>query len=404
MAIAQPNSNRALRTLQKRWWLFVALGATALLAAHLVLRHAWGQLPARSWLLLSAGVFLYEAGFLRRNLVLNRMTSQSGVLATFGAGNGLSLMRGLCIALLAGFLFSPRPPGVLGWAPAILYTLGDAADYFDGYLARVTNHTTLLGAALDMEWDALGMLVAVGLAIDYGALPLWFLPIGLARYGFILGIWLLERRGRVIHALPPSTSRRAVAGLTMGFMTVMLWPIVPAPIARIAGLFFLTPFAASFLRDWLVVSGIVDPQSPFYLTLRSKARTVFLSWLPLLLRPALAVAVFPLVIEIASDLTGQIARFSRYGFPLPVLFVPLFALVEGIGLTMVLFGFAGRFAAFALLFPVGFTIVGTGASANLVFALCMVLAVLILGTGAFSLWTPEAGIFSRRAGERTAGA
>ena len=106
----------------------------------------------------------------------------------FCFGLGYSATR-FALGLLAGFVFLPQPSGGLAWLPALLYTLAIMADYLDGYFARLTHHATVLGEILDIEFDALGILMATSLAVHYGQLPWWYLPIGLSRYLFLFGIW-----------------------------------------------------------------------------------------------------------------------------------------------------------------------------------------------------------------------
>ncbi|NIV37621.1 MAG: CDP-alcohol phosphatidyltransferase family protein, partial [Anaerolineae bacterium] len=85
---------------------------------------------------------------------------------------------------MTGFLFSSNLEGFFAWLPALFYMAAAIADYFDGYLARRSATASGLGVALDLELDALGLLVAVSLAVSSGKLHWAFLPIGLARYGF----------------------------------------------------------------------------------------------------------------------------------------------------------------------------------------------------------------------------
>jgi CDP-diacylglycerol--glycerol-3-phosphate 3-phosphatidyltransferase len=285
---------------------------------------------------------------------------------------------------------------VAAWYPALLYTTGDLADYLDGYLARKTNQVTPLGEALDLEWDALGMLVAFSLAVHYGVLPVWFLALGFARYLYIFAVALRRRRGEPIHPLPPSDSRRPLAGLTMGFVSVMLWPIVPPDAAMLAGAFFFVPFAAGFLRDGLVVTGVIDAESPRYLLMRRWGKRLFTRWAPIPARLALAWTLAPGIWGKFTNFTFFVRWYDAMGFPSPNLIVAGFVVVELLGGILAVLGAAGRFAAFGLLFPVGFTIVGAGLNFQRAVSLAAVLALLIFGTGAFSLWSPEAEILRRR--------
>jgi CDP-diacylglycerol--glycerol-3-phosphate 3-phosphatidyltransferase len=271
----------------KHEWTGWAIGSAALtLAAGVILALRVGAGDAVRWAVPALVVSAYTLTFARRRLAANHPASSATLFPTLGPGNRLTLVRGLLIAFMAGFILMPGPTGGLAWAPMILYTLSDVCDYFDGYLARRARHQTLLGGELDIEFDALGLLLAVSVAIRLGALPPWYLVIGLSRYAFLFGGWVLRSRGRVFAPLPPSISRRPIAGLTMGFTSAVLWPILPPAVTHLAAHIFAVPICFSFLRDWLVVSGTVGPQSPAYLRLRASAKRWLLGWLPLPVRLA----------------------------------------------------------------------------------------------------------------------
>jgi CDP-diacylglycerol--glycerol-3-phosphate 3-phosphatidyltransferase len=95
-------------------------------------------------------------------------------------------------------------------------------DFLDGYVARVTHRTSRLGEILDMHWDGFGVLVASWLLVLYGQVQAWYLVVGLARYLFVAGMQIRERRGLTNYPLPPSMTRRAMAGAQMGFIAVVL--------------------------------------------------------------------------------------------------------------------------------------------------------------------------------------
>jgi len=242
------------------------------------------------------------------------------------------------------------------------------------------------------------MLIGSALAVWYQVLPWPFLTIGFAGYLFQLGRWAQRRSGREVRELTPSSSRRPIAGLMMGFLSAMLWPIVKPPATTLAGLFFLAPLLVSFARDWLVVSGVVDPASEGYRRARSLARTVLLRWVPV---PARAVTGLCLVAEVsrkAVRLPAQAVLFQQAGLPFGEQTVGIFLILEGLGALLICLGIAGRAAAFMLVFPIGFTIVAAGLTPDARLLLSGVLSVLILGTGRLSLWQPEDRIFTRRLG------
>jgi hypothetical protein len=62
--------------------------------------------------------------------------------------------------------------------------------------------------------------------------------------------------------MTPSAHRRIFAGFQMGFLSVVLWPILPRPMAVIPGTLFAMATGLGFWRDWLVVSGTIHPAHP----------------------------------------------------------------------------------------------------------------------------------------------
>ncbi|MGB5061590.1 MAG: CDP-alcohol phosphatidyltransferase family protein, partial [Candidatus Promineifilaceae bacterium] len=181
---------------QGRTAVFLSIGLW--LVAGVGLWLVWPEYAPR-WALLSGLMLAYVLALFWRNLPANHRQGETAVLPTLGLGNSLTLYRGLATALLTGFILSPWPGGFLAWIPAILYMTADIADYLDGYAARVAHHATRLGEILDMEYDGLSVLIVTLLAVWFGQLPLWYLPLGLARYLFVFGLWLRARRGLPIY-------------------------------------------------------------------------------------------------------------------------------------------------------------------------------------------------------------
>jgi CDP-diacylglycerol--glycerol-3-phosphate 3-phosphatidyltransferase len=120
-------------------------------------------------------------------------------------------------------------------------------DCFDGYLARLHNEVTRLGAMMDMSLDGLGMLIGVLLLIQFGQVPALILLVGLARYLFLLGIWIRRRIGKPIYELPENPLRRQFAGAQMGFIGVILFPVFSPPGTYLAAMLFALPFFLGFL-------------------------------------------------------------------------------------------------------------------------------------------------------------
>ncbi|RME51962.1 MAG: CDP-alcohol phosphatidyltransferase family protein, partial [Caldilineae bacterium] len=267
--LQKPFAAPALVRLQSRWRQLILLDAVVVLLAVALLRQQPAGLTrppgwALQWAFLAGAVLLVEMLVLWRHLERNRPRPGAPLRADLGWGNGVTLARGVAYAFMAGFLFAPRPGGLWNWAPAALYLAAFVADYLDGYLARVTGHTTELGEVLDIEFDGLGILIAVALAVQYGQLPAVFLLLAVARPLFVWGMAWRTRRGLPNHPMTESGWRRLVAGLLMGFVAVVLWPVFTPPATYMAAAVFGLPVAASFLRDWLVVSGRLQPTGAGY--------------------------------------------------------------------------------------------------------------------------------------------
>lgn len=176
-------------------------------------------------------------------------------LSSLGMATLVTLTRGFLVAVAAGFLSDPR-------VAAPVYSLAAALDHVDGRLARRQRRATRLGSRLDMEVDALGILVASVAGIGLGKLPLWYVAVGLARYLYVGGRFWRERSGLDVRELDPSATRRLLAGCQMGFLAVALWPQVPAALTVSASYLFGAATLAMFARDWLYVSR-TSPQRAF---------------------------------------------------------------------------------------------------------------------------------------------
>ncbi|MCA9868147.1 MAG: CDP-alcohol phosphatidyltransferase family protein [Anaerolineae bacterium] len=375
------------------------LWAAVWLIFHACLRPIWSAHDR--WLLLSGLILSYNLFVIWRNLPANHRHGEATLLPALGPGNALTLVRGLCIGLLAGFLFGPWPSGALAWLIVLLYTLTDVADYFDGFLARRANHVTELGGVLDMEFDGLGTLVVILLAVSFGQLPRWYLALGLARYLFVFGLWVRRRLGRPLHDMAPSVHRRVFAGLQMGFLSVVLWPILPRPMAVIAGTLFALATGLSFVRDWFVASGRLDPTNFRYRQVQQLLYRAFALALPLMWRPLLFIAMIsifraaPLPVPAAwQSLLGE------WGIPAPSLFAFLIALVGFTATPLVGLGILPRVLAVALTLPIGFDMATRGLMADNALALISIVMVQLFGPGPFALWPAEQRFMFQRLGER----
>jgi len=342
------------------------------------------------WLALSALANVYLLAGLWRNLDQNHRPGEAEVLPTFGLGNMLSLVRGLLMMALVGFLFQPWPgAGRLddwrAWVPGLLYTLAALPDYVDGYLARITHHVTKLGEWLDMTLDSVGVFTATFLAVQYGTIPWWYLPIGLARYLFLVGIWLRKRRGLPVYELPFSVRRRGFAALKMGFIFVILLPPFMPPGTHLAAAAFGIPFAVGFLWDWFIVSGVLPPDAGNRFPKR-KAYT--LRWLPLLPRGLAILLVLPQIFTHLQPFNLQ-----------PSTLQPL-ASLEIVVTILLALGIWPRTAAIAAVCLIGVNQILAPLTIPQFALIVVYISMIFLGTGAYSLWPFEERLIDRRPGDQ----
>ncbi len=371
--------------LQRRWTILAAASLAAWAAGLWILGGVLPPTQARAWAVGSAITLAYVLTFSLSHLRLNQRLGETQPLGVLGPGNTLTLIRGTLIGLLAGFLLLPRPAGWLGWAPAVLYSLVDVGDLLDGYLARATRTATRLGERLDIEFDALGLLIASALAVHWRTMPLWFMLVGAARYAYLLGLGWEQRRGRAIRPLPASDLRRPIAGVMMVFASVLLWPIVPPAAARAAGWVIGLPFLLGFGRDYLVASGHLSPLSPAYVRWRNLSKCVLHLWLPPVLRVLILLGWVLAVWSVQVDPSAPAA--GRW-----------LVVLTGIPVVLLVLGIAGRLAALGatILSAVAMVLVGT--PPLLLLLMTASLALLLTGTGPGSLWRGDSFLVNWRPG------
>ncbi len=379
-----------LAALRRRWLILTLLGSLLIVLGCYSLAVWWQPGYAIRWGLVAALILIYETILLWRLLKHNHRPGEKALLPSLGIGNVITVARGWLLALLAGFLCAPRPSGWLEWAPSALYLMAAIADYLDGYLARITQHSTLLGEELDLQYDALGILIAPLLGVLYGQLPIWYLTVGLARYLFMAGTWLLKRRGRPVYNLTPSSARRAMAGFQMGFTAVALWPIFAPPGTWIVATLFMLPFIVGFLRDWLVVSGAIDPYSARYTEGIRRGVEMTTGWLPLGVRALVVPASLWLTAQRwAGNISAGGASWSWQTGK---------GVFEATAATLVGLGILGRLSSLALLITVGLTVAENHPYPGDLLVIAGATLLTILGTGKLSLWKPEDEFLRRRYG------
>jgi CDP-diacylglycerol--glycerol-3-phosphate 3-phosphatidyltransferase len=373
-----------LNRLRLQWAVFTVAAIGAVWIFFAALQAAWSPGYAWQWIFQAALLSVFPLAVLWRGLPLNRRPGEDRLLPTLGAGNLLSTTRGILIAGLGGFLFLPRPGSWVGWIPACLYTVAALADLFDGYLARRFKQETWLGETLDMSFDGLGVFVGSLLIVQYGQAPWFYLLVGLARYLFLIGIWIRRRLGKPVYELAERPARRPLAGAQMGFIAAALSPVFSPPGIALAATLFALPFLVSFLRDWLTVSGAFIPAShrgrSGRLVERKSPLAELFRWSPLILR------IF------AAGLLA--AWMSGPGDVSPGLMT-----LAVLGGFMLAAGAAGRLAALIVLFVIG---INLGPVAPGILDILLIAVTIILfhaGSGPWSLWVPERRLLDRRLGD-----
>jgi CDP-diacylglycerol--glycerol-3-phosphate 3-phosphatidyltransferase len=298
-----------------------------------------------------------------------------------GFANHITIARGWGISLMAGFIFIPLSEAAFSstlalWLPGLIYLLVGCADFLDGLWARVSQRTSVLGQKLDVDMDALGLLIASVLSISWGRLPKIYLVVGFSYYIFQFGKWILKRRGKRVHPLKERPFARVMAGIQMVFVGLSLLPLFAVPLLHLAAFYFLLPFLAGFLWDWLTIQNPPTEE----IRKRVKKRTgIALSVLPLVSRMGILFSCWPVagVLRLYGGIT-----------------------LSGIWLilaTMIIIGFLGRFAAIiaaCLLAYAAEPIITLPITAA--YSACIVL--IMTGTGHYSWWRPEDMLMTKRFG------
>jgi CDP-diacylglycerol--glycerol-3-phosphate 3-phosphatidyltransferase len=379
MKSKKPNS-QILRNLRTKWGLTAFLALVVLIVIFTWLRTWWQHPNPLRWLLMAGLAMTYLLRVLWRGLGDNHRHGEDELLSTLGLGNILSISRGFILVVFCGFMFSPWPyTGRSAWLPGLLYTLAILPDYLDGAAARLTNHVTLLGETLDISIDSLGVLGVTVLSVQYGQVPWWYLPVGLARYIFLAGIWLRKRLELPVHTLPFSVRRRGYAALTMGLFFVILYPVFTPPGTHIAATVFAIYLLGGFLWDWLLTIGWLPAQpGKRYLRLEN----LVVNYLPLLFRALL--------------FTWGLAVFFPY---LLSNNESILLWAEALVITCLVLGIAGRIAAIAALVILGLHQVSAPLDTLQLGLILLYTNLLFLGTGRFSLWPVENHLIYRRIGD-----
>ena len=366
-------------TIKNEILLAVLVSMAVLLGVYVALKQ-FTALNALQWLLLADGLWAYVCWQLWRRVELNRAAESAPLYPTLGWANRLTLVRGGLIALTGGFLLQPQAAGLIAWVPGVLYAIAALLDRMDGFIARRTKHTSLLGSELDTVYDALGLLVAPLLAVGYGKVHWSFLLVSAAYYIFVWGMVWRRTYNLPVYPLMPSQLRRTLAGFQMGFVAFVLLPCFYAPLTTLMGAAFMLPILFGFIVDWLVVSGRIPTNTRsrnFFDRLAEFSQYYFQPLLRALLFIAVVIFIFLEKIHTPTLMQASLLLFA----------------------TAALLGFAGRIAALCILIVA--TLLQGESALNAVNAAIILSSVwlMLLGTGKFSLWQWDDHWVNRRDGE-----
>jgi phosphatidylglycerophosphate synthase len=188
----------------------------------------------------------------------SRATIPPTIPRPFGAANWVTASRAIYAICLLGYGIwalaadhEPTAPLRWFWVVGALGAL--ALDGVDGHLARRLGQTSIFGARFDMETDAatmLGLSLLVWLCDQAGP---WVLAIGLMRYIFVAGSWVLPA---LAAPLPPRKRRRVICVVQVAALILAVVPGVPPALASPLCLGALAVLVYSFAVDvaWLVTN------------------------------------------------------------------------------------------------------------------------------------------------------
>ncbi|MCU0590510.1 MAG: CDP-alcohol phosphatidyltransferase family protein [Desulfobacterales bacterium] len=382
----------ALERLQRQWAILAALGNICIVAVGGVLALRVGPNMALRWSIPSAIVLSWFLWRLRTSLDRNHAPDDPELHPSLGAANLITMVRAALTASLAGFLFlTPIMTAgtVWDWLPGLVYLSVAAMDGADGRLARITGNVTCLGAYLDTQADALGLLLAGLLLVISAKAPLPYLWVGIGYYVLQVAIRLRRAAGRPAEPVPPRPEARWAAGCQMVFAALALLPVMKPEATQPAAWLMTLAQGISLGQDWRIIcrSAVTPDRTPP----RERAvvaRKVLARGLPLALRFAVAIS---LVLTVIATPDG---RWSDVPTPVQA------AVLACSGLCVL--GVVARLAAMLLSLLCGFWMVPAMPAGAATVTLTAALSLVLTGAGDMRLWQPEDRILMSTRGEGAA--
>ncbi len=193
------------------------------------------------WLVQGAGVVV--------GLVVPTVAAISILRRTPPASTGadrVTLFRGVltgaCATVVVLSLADVLPPR--SWPLFALALPALLLDAVDGWLARRSNNASPSGGRLDMETDAVFLMI-LSIPLVWSVGP-WALGIGAMRYLFVAASWL---RPALRQKLAFSQFRRVVAGIQGVVLVSAVMPVMPVSAAAVATWAALLLLGVSFGKD-----------------------------------------------------------------------------------------------------------------------------------------------------------
>lgn len=353
------------------------LGLVLVIVFTVLFSFIWPAWQALQWLIQAGLLWLLVTSIINSQLDLNRPSQQQAIYDDLGWANRLTILRGFLVALTGGFIFLIDLSQNILLIPALSYLIAAVIDRVDGYIARLTRHESLLGIKLDTEFDALGLLIAPLLAVWLGQIHWSYLSVSLAYYLFQSGLYWRKRHQKPVYQLPLNMSRRAVAGFQMGFLAVVLWPILAPPATSVAGFAFMLPLLGGFIIDWLIVSGGINLETPeinrFFKLSNKVTHQVLL--------PIFRVIIFALLSLLIIKTHPLNVVLNDITLPKALLLMSML-----LSALMILLGILGRFFAIILSCLLCWFFLSYDMHYFDTILLVLVIWIMQFGTGKFSLW------------------
>ncbi|MFO7178360.1 MAG: CDP-alcohol phosphatidyltransferase family protein [Pseudomonadota bacterium] len=219
----------SLLALLERWSRVHAVAVLAATGGALVLRGAWPIALVGSLSIGALGLARARAGVRVGN-----------------AANGVTAFRLALVALLGLVALTPAS----GWLVAAVVLAVFVLDGLDGALARRFGTESAFGARLDLETDALLVLVVDFLLLSVWGYGAWILVSGLLRYLYVLTLAVLPPAE---HAPRTRCARGAFGAFVTSRIAALALPAsVAGPVAFVGSLLlwysFFRSFRAAFSR------------------------------------------------------------------------------------------------------------------------------------------------------------